>query len=706
MAKDKGLRTIEGVYIPTLLTVLGVILYLRLGWIVGNSGLMGALAIIGIAHLITIATTLSMSSMLTNIKIGAGGAYSIISQSLGLEMGGAIGIPLYFSQAISVAFYITGFTELWGTFFPNHSTLLIAFIAWIILAGLSMYSTEFAFKVQYFIFAIVIISLISFVFGNASSNSNLQLVGSFGEASFWQTFAIFFPAVTGILTGATMSGELQNPRSSIIKGTLGAVITGLFIYILVAYLFVIKAPINALLDDSMIILNLSFSKTAVVAGIMGAVLSSALSTLVSAPRTLSAIAENRSTPFYSFFAKKTSKGEPKNAIVFSSLLSLVVLFFGNLDGLATLLTLFFLTTYAMINLVVFIEKILGIVSFRPSFSVSIIVPIIGFSGCLFSMLLINKFFTVITILIMTIIYYNLKKRNISSSWGDVRGGIFMALAEWAAQKSMSMPYHPKLWKPSLIAPVEYPEDFKRITDFIRSLIYDSGRLYYLTINENNDNINSINLRNEVLKPLREEKLFAQEIVINGGEFHKELPIVLQSLSSIFLSPNIILFTLSYDKEKQKKLEEIFKSRNYTKMGLMCLHIDSKFSFGQKRNINLWLRDKSPNNNLAVLSAIQLSKNWNSNLTLCRIVQDQSEIEEEQEHLSKFIEDGRLPLNTKVMVLKGEFDEVIKSIHTDLHIMGMPIYENHIEIENMVKITNLVSASVVFVSDSGLENALV
>lgn len=304
MNKNQGLKTLEGVYVPTLLTVLGVVMYLRLSWVVGNSGLIGALAIIFIAHIITISTTLSMSSILTNIKVGSGGAYSIVSQSLGLEMGGAIGIPLYFCQAISVAFYITGFTELWQTFFPHHPVLIVSFITWFILASLSILSAKLAFKVQYIILAAVIASIVSFIFGSPVGESNIQLIGSFESASFWQTFAIFFPAVTGILTGATMSGELENPRKSIIKGTIAAVCTGFITYSTFAFLFSQKVPTQTLLENSLIILDISFVKLFIIAGIMGAVLSSALSTLVSAPRTLSALAENRSVPIYTFLSKK------------------------------------------------------------------------------------------------------------------------------------------------------------------------------------------------------------------------------------------------------------------------------------------------------------------------------------------------------------------------------------------------------------------
>ncbi|MCK5581691.1 MAG: Na-K-Cl cotransporter, partial [Candidatus Omnitrophica bacterium] len=126
LMSTKRFSTFEGVFTPCLLSILGVIMYLRLGFVVGSIGLGGALVVIVLANLITLATALSMSSVVTNIRIGAGGAYSIITKSLGLEAGGAIGIPLYISQAISIAFYVTGFAECWYFIFPQHDILLVS----------------------------------------------------------------------------------------------------------------------------------------------------------------------------------------------------------------------------------------------------------------------------------------------------------------------------------------------------------------------------------------------------------------------------------------------------------------------------------------------------------------------------------------------------------------------------------------------------
>ena len=236
--------TFSGVFTPTLLTILGVIMYLREGWVVGNAGLLGAWLVILMSFAITAATALSLASITTNIRIGAGGAFSIISQSLGLEVGGSIGLPLFISQALAVAMYIFGFRAGWLFVFPHHPALVVDLLAFVLLFGIGYASAGLAFKVQYLILAIIVCSLIS-VAAAAFSGSMSQPVQWWGDfpgspeegfkgIGFWAVFAVFFPASTGIMAGANMSGDLKNPRRSILVGTLWAIGLSLVVYLLLA----------------------------------------------------------------------------------------------------------------------------------------------------------------------------------------------------------------------------------------------------------------------------------------------------------------------------------------------------------------------------------------------------------------------------------------------------------------------------------------
>lgn len=704
MDENRKLGIFEGVFTPTVLTILGVIMYLRLGWVVGNAGFLGTLLIIGIAHIITFATVLSMSSIITNMDIGDGGAYTIVTRSLGLEMGGAIGIPLYLSQALSSAFYIIGFAEAWQPYFPNHNFKLVCVITWLVLFTIASISAKFAFKIQYIILVLVALSIGSFLFGNSVNSGAPVMVGNFEQASFWSTFAIFFPAVTGILAGVTMSGELKNPRSSIIKGTLTAMIVGLGVYVLLAFWFARQAPMNELLNNPEIILEVSAVRILVTFGILGAVVSSALSTLVGAPRTLAALAQNNSVPFSNFLSKKDKAGEPRIAIFFSSFLTLFVILFMNLNSLAEILTLFFLMTYGMLNIVVFVEKGIGITSFRPSMTLSIIVPIVGMVGCLVSMLLINPLFTVIAFIVIMLIYTVLSKQNLTSPWGDVRTGIFDTLIERLVQKRMQLEYHPKVWKPSILLPVENDSDFSKVSGIIKDLIYPKGRLYYLTVAKNDANHEESRVKiNESLKPLKKKNLFANEIYIKGNDFNTDLPIVLQSLLNMFLQPNIIFFTLSSDINKRKMLTSNLKQIKENDIGIICMEYDKERKFGKKQKINLWLRDKSQNTNLAVLIALQLKKNWNAELNIVAVVKNDVERELMTQYHYDFIQEARLPQDTKVNVYVGDFREIASKETADITILGTP---QDISVEYFNRMGHLIPGSIMFLADSGLENIYV
>ncbi len=192
-----------GVFTPSTLTILGVILFLRAGWVVGNVGLLGAVAIIIISHIISLATGLSLSAIATSMDVRAGGNYYMISSTLGLEIGGSIGIPLYLSQALSLAFYTIGFTEGFRWLFPQFNTVIIASSTCIVLTIIAMISADWAIKVQYVILAILGLSLFSFFSSRTGAQHPIALFNTSG-VGFWSVFAIFFPAVTGLEVGVSM----------------------------------------------------------------------------------------------------------------------------------------------------------------------------------------------------------------------------------------------------------------------------------------------------------------------------------------------------------------------------------------------------------------------------------------------------------------------------------------------------------------------
>lgn len=350
----KKFDTFGGVFTPTLLTILGVIMFLRLGWVVGNAGLLGAWLIIIISFGITLCTALSMSAITTNIRIGAGGAYAIVSQALGLEVGGSLGIPRYISQGLAVTMYIFGFREGWLGMFPEHNAFLVDVIVFASLFTIAYISANLAIKAQFIIMGVIILSLISIVIAayNGSMHQPISeslswgsfqgsLENGFSGSNFWVVFAVFFPAATGIMAGANMSGELKDPKRSIPIGTLWAIGVSFVIYILLAFWIARSASEQELLNNYYIMVDKAYFGPLIIAGILGATFSSALASIVGSSRILYAMGEHKVLPYSNILAGTSNNGQPRNAMMVTGVLIFLTLLLRNINAVAPLVTLFF-----------------------------------------------------------------------------------------------------------------------------------------------------------------------------------------------------------------------------------------------------------------------------------------------------------------------------------------------------------------------------
>lgn len=258
-SKD-GLGTFGGVFTPSILTILGVIMYLRFGWVVGNVGLIGTLLIVTLATAITFLTALSVAAIATDQRVRIGGAYYMISRSLGIEPGGAIGIPLYIALALSVALYTVGFAESVVGVFPSLDFKTVGMVTTVGVAVLAMISAKVAIRAQYFIMFGIAISLVSLIFGSPVEQSDIEMWGAADRNSegFWVVFAVFFPAVTGIMAGVNMSGDLKNPSKSIPKGTFYAIGVGYVVYMVLPIILANRADALTLIEDPLIMRKIAW----------------------------------------------------------------------------------------------------------------------------------------------------------------------------------------------------------------------------------------------------------------------------------------------------------------------------------------------------------------------------------------------------------------------------------------------------------------
>jgi amino acid transporter len=697
---------------------------------VGTVGLGAAIVIILLSHVATVTTGLALSSMTTNVRIGAGGFYSLISRSLGIEAGGAIGLPLYFSQAFSVALYIIGFTEAWRSIFPAHNIRLVASTVLLLLAILSFIGVKAAMKVQYFIMAAIVLSLLSAFLGKGQGGEHIVFWHQASAVPFWKVFAIFFPAVTGIAAGAAMSGDLKDPKRSLPLGILSAIGIGLIIYVGMAVWYAQIARPDQLTSNYTIMMDVAFWRWAVIAGIMGATLSSALGSLVGAPRILMALAQDRLVPFPKILALKSAEGEPRSALLVTALLVEVSLLLGNLDSIAILLTMFFLITYGTINAAVFIEKITGIPSFRPRFDIPLSIPLIGSLWCGVIMFLINPIFAAVAIVIIPLIYGIQVKRGLRTPWGDVRSALFNSIAQWAVKTSARMPRNAKSWKPDVMIPVEDPAYWHPLMEFIRDIVFPRGTLRVFSIkvvelgfeaninrlvdifvkrvgiSQNENSNHSAEEReeqlNQLVVPIRDEGIFTAATVIESRNFLEGINVITQVMRGMFFPPNLIFLTISEKQVKAKRLERMIAIAIREQLGIIALRVHTQPAFGQKEKINVWLRIGSPNQDLAVLTALQLERNWGCAVRLLTVVGSLEEKAKVSPKFNKIAELVRMPRDTQVVVLTGDFTTAVsRAPAADLNIFG---FSHDINWGAMDHIVELINTSCLFVKDSGEESA--
>ena len=722
----KTFGTFAGVFTPTTLTILGVIMYIRQPWVVGNAGVMGALGIVLLSVAITLTTALSLSSITTNIRIGSGGAFSLISQSLGLEIGGAIGIPFYFAQSIAVAMYIFGFREGLQTLTPDINPVLLDLVIFAVVMGIAFISTSFAFKIQFVILGVIVLSLVS-IYGALFVNElnfNIQWIGQypgsvendFSGSSFWTVFAVFFPAVTGVMAGANMSGDLTNPRKSIPVGTISSVIITTIIYISLIFVAAVIASPDELARNYNVFIDKALFGPIVLAGLLGATLSSALGSFVGAPRILLALGEKNILPKSKELARKSKKGEPVNAMLITAGLVLFGISLRNLNTIAPLLTMFFMITYAMVNIVALVEQTLGLPSYRPTLKIPIIIPAIGAFGSIAIMFVLNVIVALFSLIFIVLFYLYLVKMNIKSAAGDSRSGLFTALAEWATKKTNSLRQEREVrsWRPDLLIPVTMPKELRSSFKLIHSIIYPKGSVKILALRNENDTEqrNMENFLKNAVKKFKESDLSVSYSIIDNTDFNTTVNVSMQSLNAAFFKPNIIFISIDTATSNLSYYNKLIADTKKNNFGMIIYIPFATASLAIEKSINLWMTNipadwketfSVNNNNLSALTSLLICRNWKGNIDV-HILNNNPKLifaENDIEDLKTMV---RFPKRTTIKIHEGNLlENVAKEKNADVNIFNI---EPGVTIDDMVKIVNDSRISAVFCSDSDFENVLV
>ncbi|MBT8230727.1 MAG: amino acid permease, partial [Bacteroidia bacterium] len=376
----------------------------------------------------------------------------------------AIGIPLYFCRTLSVTFYAFGLAEAsimfwpsaWGALPENSTQLLTAGII-IIVTLLSGKSAELVLKAQIPIFILVIASIIALIAGvltgplqTPSFEANYETA----PKGFWYVFAVFFPAVTGFTAGIGMSGDLKDPKKSIPIGTIGAVLTCLFIYLLIPVFIASSAKTDPLMiaDPERGIevwSNLALlGSFLIIPAVLGAILSSAFGSILNGPRVLQALADDGLAP--SLFSKLSPSGQPAFATWGTGIIALLAVLLGGLNTVAVLVSVLFLTLYVAINLSAAIEVIVAEPHYRPKIKVPWYVSLLGVGGAVFVMFLISPWACLIAIIIEAVIFFVLSRRTLEQNWGDVGSGLLLNIAKRALLSHSKRSRNPRNWRPQIL----------------------------------------------------------------------------------------------------------------------------------------------------------------------------------------------------------------------------------------------------------------
>ncbi|XP_069637020.1 solute carrier family 12 member 8 [Haliaeetus albicilla] len=359
--------TWDGVFTSCMINIFGVVLFLRTGWLVGNTGIVMGMFLVSFVILVALVTVLSGIGVCEKCSIGSGGVYSMISTVLGGQVGGTVGLLYIFGQCVAGAMYITGFAESIADVLSLSNIWAVRGISLAVLLGLlgiNLAGVKWIIRLQLLLLFLLAVSTLDFVIGSFTHlDPEHGFVGyseelmfnntlpdySQGE-SFFTVFGVFFPAATGVMAGFNMSGDLQKPATNIPLGSLAAIGTSWFLYMVFVFLLGAICTRQSLRYDFMIAEKVSLVGFLFLLGLYISSLASCMGGLYGAPRILQCIAQENVIPMLAFLGRgKGPNKTPVAAICLTSLITMAFIFIGQVNVLAPIVTINFMLTYIAVD---------------------------------------------------------------------------------------------------------------------------------------------------------------------------------------------------------------------------------------------------------------------------------------------------------------------------------------------------------------------
>lgn len=689
------------VFLASISTILGAILFLRFGYAVAHTGFLGTLWIIALGHAVTIPTALAIAEIATNRRVEGGGEYFIISRSFGTTIGGAIGIALYFSQAISVAFYIIAFGEAFRVLGPAFQNLtgfaldlrLITVPALILLLALMLTrGANLGVTALWIVVSVLAVSLVLFFLGKpvegATASNAILKTELLAADPLIVVFAIVFPAFTGMTAGVGLSGDLANPRRSIPLGILSATLVGMGAYVLIAWKLASSAPTELLADTNRLVMaDIALWGPIIPIGLAAATLSSAIGSILVAPRTLQALAADRIMPgagVSRFLATGVgAANDPRNATLVTGAIAFVVVLVGNVDVVAGIISMFFMVTYGSLCAISFLEHFAARPSYRPSFRTKWYLSLIGAVMCLLLMFQMSPGYAVTAIVIMAALY---KTIQLTAHTEDGIGTIFQGVMTQAT-RNMQIRLQktpPVEWRPSIItitgrtfdrsAPIRMLSWLCHRYGFGTYLHYIEGLLDAETYAESRKVLDRL-IRTTTRRP---SGVFFDTMV--SPSMRSALAQTLQAPGIAGVENNTMLFEFS-EHDDESVVNEcrsgIFLAGSADMDSLVLRHGDHHF--GNLADIHVWLtwHDHRNANLMILLTYILLGHpDWSEADLQIFAAYPKAQAAERTEQLHTMIREGRIPVSPRKVEIIGTDDRIdfsslvqAKSSEADLVVMG-------------------------------------
>lgn len=703
------------VFLTAISTILGAVMFLLFGFAVGNVGFVGTCAIILIGHMVTIPTAMAVAEIATNQKVEGGGEYYIISRSFGLNIGSAIGIALFFSQAISVAFYIMAFAEAFnpildGIGMADLDKRVITLPALVLLTGLMLWKgADLGVKFLYAVVAILAISLVLFFLGGeevVAVRDGVAIVGSAdipiwekltrtvdNPQSFFMVFAIIFPAFTGMTAGVGLSGDLKDPSKSLPRGTLYATIGGMIIYVFIALKLTLCASPESLADtESLAMQKIALWGPIIPIGLAAATISSALGSIMVAPRTLQALGGDRVLPL-KFANKWLSKGskernEPINSSIVTSLIAGVFLGMGSITAVAEVISMFFMLTYGAICSISFMEHFAADPAYRPIFKSKWFISLTGAIMCIWLMFKMNPGYAFAALMIMVLIYLlQTRLQQDKKSVVTLFQGVIFQLSRQLhifIQKGEKSD-EAQSWRPSIICITQNTFDRYDAFEMLKwiSQKYGFGTFLHLiqgyVSKETSEQASKVMGDLINLAGVSKSKVYLDTVI--SPSYTSAIAQALQLPGVSGKDNNMVMFEFfSKEPEELKPILENFflvKALDFD----VCILSSSTKNFGYKRDIHIWItpRDYVNASLMILLSYIILGhKEWKGGQIRIFAVYPEDGLEEQKQKLDNLVMTGRLPISAKNIELivkhpdtdlKGIINE--RSHAADLTLIGFP-----------------------------------